>query len=132
LFGWLQNRKKLLADRKLLGKWGEKRAERFLNSKGLKTLTRNFSCKTGEIDLIMVDHDASVVFTEVKTRAADPFQSPEAAVTPAKKARLLKAARYFLATHKIENRPFRFDLVAITLPQKGPPNIEYFQNAFTP
>ena len=132
MFGWIPNRKRLLADPKRLGKWGEKRAERFLNARGLKTLTRNFTCKTGEIDLIMVDPDSSIVFVEVRTRAADAFQPPEATVTPAKRARLIKAARYFLATHQIENRPFRIDVVAITLPASRRPKIDHYPKAFTP
>ena len=132
MFGWIPNRARLLADPKRLGKWGEKRAERFLRARGLKTLTRNFTCKTGEIDLIMVGPDSSIVFIEVRTRAADALQPPEATVTPAKRARLLKAAKYFLATHQIENRPFRLDVVAITLPASARPKIDHYTNAFTP
>ena len=132
MFGWPLNRKKLLADRKLLGRWGEKRCEKFLKAKGLKILTRNFSCKTGEIDLIMVDTDRTIVFIEVKTRADETFNSVESSITTPKKARLVRTARYFLATHKIDNRPFRFDVVAIVLGQKGSPQIRHYQNAFVP
>ncbi len=63
------NRRKLLADRKLLGQWGEKRCRKFLKSKGFKKLARSFSCKRGEIDLVMVAPDGGIVFVEVKTRA---------------------------------------------------------------
>ena len=126
------NKRKLLADRKLLGRWGEKRCERFLKRKGLKTLTRNFSCKTGEIDLIMVDSDRTMVFVEVKTRADESFGSSESAVTSAKKARMIRAARYFLATQNIEDRPFRFDVVTIVLGEKGPVQIRHYENAFVP
>jgi hypothetical protein len=51
MLGMVLNKRKLLADIKLLGRWGEKRCQRFLERKGLKTLTRNFSCNVGEIDL---------------------------------------------------------------------------------
>jgi len=128
----LLNRHKLLADAKLLGRWGEKRCEKFLKSKGLKTLARNFSCKTGEIDLIMVDIDSSIVFVEARTKATETFEPPESSITAPKKARLARAARYFLATHNIEDRPFRFDVVTIVLGQTGQPKIKHYKNAFVP
>ncbi len=128
----LLNRRKLSADAKLLGRWGEKRCEKFLRSKGLKTLARNFSCKTGEIDLVMVDSDGSIVFVEVRTKAAETFEPPESSITAPKKARLARTARYFLATNNIENRPFRFDVVTIVLGQTGQPTIKHYKNAFVP
>jgi len=126
----LFNRCKLLSDRKLLGRWGEKRGENFLKSKGLKTLARNFSCKTGEIDLVMVDGDGAIVFVEVRTKANESFSPPEESITQPKRARLLRAARYFLAAHKIEDRPLRFDVVTVVLGQVGQPQIRHYQNAF--
>ena len=128
----LLNRKKLLADKKKLGRWGEKRCERFLKRKGFRTLVRNFFCRSGEIDLIMVDGDGVVVFIEVKTRADEEFEAVESVITDGKKNRMTRAARYFLATHNIENRPFRFDFVAIVLGQAGPVQIRHYENAFVP
>jgi putative endonuclease len=128
----LSNRRKLLADKKLLGRWGEKRCEKYLKRKGLKTLARNFLCKTGEIDLIMVDTDGTLVFVEVKTRASEDFSPTESAVTFNKKTRMNRAARYFQATHQIEDRPLRFDVVAIVLAEKGPAQIRHYENAFVP
>ncbi|MBN2271258.1 MAG: YraN family protein [Sedimentisphaerales bacterium] len=128
----LFNRSRLLADRQSLGRWGEKRAEKLLRAKGFKTLTRNFSCKTGEIDLVMVDVDSALVFVEVRTKADEQFGPPEQSVTPSKKIKLVRTARYFLASHDIADCPFRFDVVAIVLPPKGPARIEHYQNAFVP
>ncbi|MFZ2145937.1 MAG: YraN family protein [Sedimentisphaerales bacterium] len=128
----LLNRRKLLADIKLLGRWGERRCQGFLKRKGLKTLTRNFSCNAGEIDLIMVDTDRTIVFVEVRSRADESFSSVESSITFAKKAKLLRTARYFLATNDIDNRPFRFDVVTIVLGPKGTPRIRYYKNAFVP
>jgi putative endonuclease len=127
-----RNRSSLIKDPKLLGRWGEKRCERLLKRKGLKILTRNFSCKTGEIDLIMADTDRTIVFVEVKTRAGETFAPAESSITPAKKAKLLRTARYFLAAHNIQNRPCRFDVVTIVLPKTGRPQIKHYQNAFVP
>jgi putative endonuclease len=118
--------------KELLGKWGEKRCEKFLKRKGLKTLTRNFSCKTGEIDLVMVDRDGTLVFVEVKTRANEDFSPSESAVTVAKKIRMVRAAKYFLSSNDIEDRPCRFDLVTIVLGEKDTGQIRHYENAFVP
>lgn len=129
---WLFNRRRLLADRERLGRWGERRGEKFLKGKDLRRLARNFSCKTGEIDIVMVAPDRTIVFVEVRTKSGEDFASPESTITPAKKAKLIAAARYFLAIHKIEDRPFRFDIVTIVLDQTGREQIRHYENAFVP
>jgi putative endonuclease len=128
LFG----RRKLLSDPQRLGRWGEKRCEKYLKRKGLRKLTANFSCKTGEIDLVMVDTDGSIVFVEVRTRATEDFASAESSITFAKKSKSLRAARYFLATNNISDRPVRFDVVTIVLGRSGRPQIRHYENAFVP
>jgi putative endonuclease len=120
---------RLFDDRERLGRWGEKRCESYLKRKGFKTLTRNFSCKTGEIDLIMVDTDASIVFVEVRTRTDETFSTAESSITTPKKTRLKRAARYFLTINNIENRPFRFDIVTIVLSRFGKEDIRHYKNA---
>ncbi|MHC4738415.1 MAG: YraN family protein [Planctomycetota bacterium] len=124
------NKRRLLSDRDLLGRWGEKRCEKFLKKKGLKKLTRNFSCKAGEIDLIMVAPNGAIVFVEVKTRTDETFEAVESVITFGKKNKLYKTARYFLAVHNIDNRPYRFDFVAIVLGKTGPERIKHYENAF--
>ena len=119
------------AHRSALGKWGEKQAEKHLRSLGLKTLTRNWRCNTGEIDLVMVAPDRTLVFVEVKTRNENPLTPPESALTGAKKHHLASAARYFLTAHNINNRPLRFDLVTVQLTAASRANIEHHPNAFT-
>lgn len=132
MVGLLLNRKKLLADKRKLGRWGERRGERFLKRRGFRTLVRNFYCNGGEIDLIMVDADGAVVFVEVKARADEAFEAVEAVITDAKKNRMSRAARFFLAAHNIEDRSFRFDVVAIVLGRSGPVQIRHYENAFVP
>ena len=128
----LLKKRKLLTDREHLGRWGEKRCEKFLKRKGLKTLTRNFSCKTGELDLVMVDTDSTIVFVEVRTKADSDFATPEDSITNPKKPRLLRTARYFLTTNNIHDRPYRFDIVAIVLDKTARPEINHYKNAFVP
>lgn len=121
------NKGKLQADTKRLGRWGEKQAEKLLKAKGLKLLTRNFRCNTGEIDLIMADTYGTIVFVEVKTRANEDFTPAESAVNKTKRRRLFNAAKYFLITHNISDRDFRFDIVTVVL---NPKKIKHYPDAF--
>ena len=130
MLGLIFQRSKLLKDIKLLGKWGERQCEKYLKRKVLKTLTRNYACKAGEIDLIMVDSDRSIVFVEVKTRADEEFTPTESVITKSKMDKMTKTARYFISTNEIENRPYRFDIVTITLGQHGPAEFRHYKNAF--
>jgi len=125
-------RRRLLTDKARLGRWGEKRCESFLKRKGLKTLARNYCSKTGELDLVMVDADGTIVFVEVKSRAGEDLTPAESVVTFSKKTKALRTARYFLAANKIDDRPYRFDVVTIILGQTGPPQIRHYPNAFVP
>jgi putative endonuclease len=93
---------------------------------------RNYSCKMGELDLVMVDPDGTLVFIEVRSRADETFVAPEATVTPAKRERVGKAARHFIATHRIEDRPLRFDVITLVLGRRGAPQIRHYENAFVP
>lgn len=131
------SRKRLLAEPKLLGAWGQRRCERFLRRKGLKTVVRNFSCKMGEIDIVMSGADCGLVFVEVKTRADEKFSDAESSITSVKKVRLIRAAKYFIQTHNVENVPMRFDVVVVILGEKGKgkkgrTQIRHYENAFVP
>lgn len=125
-------RGRLLHDRARLGRWGERRCERYLRNKGLRTLTRNYACKAGELDLVMVAGDGTIVFVEVRSRADESFGPVEATVTSAKRKRVSQAARHFLSVHKIDDRPLRFDVVTLVLGRRGPPRIRHYENAFVP
>ncbi len=125
-------RRRLLNDKAKFGRWGERRCERFLQNKGMRTLIRNYSCKLGELDLVMVAADGALVFVEVRSRADESFGPAEATVTPAKRERVAKAARYFIAAHRIEDRPLRFDVITLVLGHRGPPQIRHYENAFMP
>ena len=119
-----------MSDKRLLGKWGQKQSEKFLKSKGYKILTRNFSCRTGEIDLIAAEPEGSLVFVEVKTRANENFADAEAAVTSAKKQRMTRAVNFFIKKHKLENLPLRFDVIIVIAAEKGKTQIRHYENAF--
>jgi len=108
----------------LLGQTAESRAAAFLQTHGLKLLTRNWRCRFGEIDLVMQD-GATLVFIEVRLRSHSDFGGAAASVTPAKQKKLLAAARQYLTTLKTLP-PCRFDVVALN----GNAAPDWIKNAF--
>ena len=85
---------------------------KFLKRKGLKTLTRNYASKAGEIDLIMVDSDRSIVFVEVKTRADEEFTPTESVITKPKMDRMTKDRLFSSQPTKLRTD----HIVSISLP----------------
>lgn len=132
MLGLVFQRKKLLEDHKLLGRWGEKRARKYLKRRGYRFLADNQNFKTGEIDLVMLSPEGTVVFVEVKTRAGEDFVPVETALSLAKKKRLTRAARSFIAARNLHRYCCRFDLVAIVLNQTGEPRLRHYESAFVP
>ncbi len=112
---------------KLLGRTGEDRAARFLVSQGYRILERNYSTRSGEIDLIAL-HQGTVAFIEVKTRSNDAFGAPELAVNHRKQQRMIKAALGYIKFKKLHQVPCRFDVVAINTANEQ--QVELIQNAF--
>lgn len=106
------------------GERGEMQAAEFLGREGLAIIARNYRCRFGEIDLIARD-GATVVFVEVRSRASSAFGGAAASITAAKREKLLKAARHYLATLQ-PAPPCRFDAVLLT---GDPPRIEWLRNA---
>ena len=126
------DRKRLLADPKKLGRWGQRQAERFLHRAGCRTLTRNYGFRGGEIDLIMADGSGAVAFVEVKTRRSEDFAPAKSAVNTKKQQKLIRTAKRFLGTYKLSDRPLRFDVITVVLNENGPPQIKHYPSAFRP
>jgi len=95
------------------GRWGERVAALHYRRDGFSVVERNWSCRHGEIDLILARDDL-IVFCEVKTRARSSHGGPVAAVGPAKQRRLRRAAEEWIHARRITIGSFRFDVVAIT------------------
>ena len=100
------------------GRAGEALAQRYLEARGLRVLERNYrvargrSRLGGEIDLIALDGDGTVVFVEVRVRRGPMGGGAAASVSPAKQARLVYAAQTWLAQWS-RVPPCRFDVVAV-------------------
>jgi putative endonuclease len=78
------------------GAVAEDQALAFLAQKGLRLVARNFRCKGGEIDLILSDGGAEIVFVEVRLRRHVGFGGAAASVGASKQRRIRIAAQYFL------------------------------------
>ncbi|MEM7016566.1 MAG: YraN family protein [Pseudomonadota bacterium] len=111
------------------GAWAEDLAYRYLHKQGLKLIERNFSCRRGEIDLIMEDQEV-LIFIEVRFRQADDYGHPLDTVDWRKQKKLRITAEYFLSQHKrLARRVTRFDVVALQGDQ-GSPDISWIKAAF--
>ena len=102
-------------------------ALRYLEARGLTLVTRNFRCRTGELDLIMRDGQ-HLVFVEVRSRGHNRFGTPAESVTRRKQQRLLRAAAFYLQRQHLD-LPCRFDVVAI-LQASDEPQVEWIRDAF--
>jgi putative endonuclease len=77
---------------------------------------RNYRCKLGEIDLIML-HDELLVFVEVRYRGHGAYTDGAHSITRAKRQRITRAATHFLSRHpRHGRRRCRFDVVSVAQP----------------
>lgn len=115
-----------MAAKDVLGRTGEELAGRWLERAGWQILDRNWRCRTGEIDLVALDGDDLVV-VEVKTRRSLRLGHPAEAVTARKLSRLRVLAGLWLAEHEVRTAGVRVDVIAVWLPEGGPPRIDHRQ-----
>lgn len=117
-------------ERKEAGSDAEEAALQLLKRAGLKLLARNYRCKAGEIDLVMLDGGV-LALIEVRYRATNAYGGAAASVTWRKQRRLVAAARHLLLTRAdLRRYPARFDVVAIRSGAGGP-QLEWIKAAFT-
>lgn len=101
-----------------LGQAGEREAEQYLAAHKLRLIERNYRCRSGEIDLVMLDpnpDDSEVLtFIEVRLRGRGARTRGLDSIDDHKQRRLISAARHFLMNHpEWERHPCRFDVIAL-------------------
>ncbi|MBS0358377.1 MAG: YraN family protein [Proteobacteria bacterium] len=97
----------------ILGTRAETFALEYLEDQGLQLVERNFSCRYGEIDLILKDSD-TLVFTEVRFRTKTNYGDSLSTVNGTKQKKLIKAASFYLLQQKCYDKiPCRFDVIAL-------------------
>ena len=105
----------------------------YLRSQGLKLVDKNFSCRQGEIDIIMLDKKV-LVFIEVRFRKNNNFGGGLESITASKQQKLRQTAELYLQqNNQYENA--RFDVVSMSKNNQTSNNrqeytFEWITNAF--
>ena len=112
---------------------GEIEAEvcQYLEHQGLTLVRKNYSCKLGEIDLIMIEKE-TLVFVEVRYRKNDIYGSGADTITYRKQRRIIRAAQMFILSNpNYTNANCRIDVASVQ-PSSNPMHnhISWIKNAF--
>jgi putative endonuclease len=105
----------------------------YLRAQGLKLVDKNFSCRHGEVDIIMLDKKI-LVFVEVRFRKNNSFGGGLQSITPAKQLKLRKTAELYLQQHP-QHKNARIDVVSMSKKNQTDHNkqeyiFEWITNAF--
>jgi putative endonuclease len=115
------------SDRQRLGSAAEERAAQLLRRSGCEILARNFRCRMGELDIV-ARRGGLLIIAEVRLRSSARFGGAAASITSAKRARIVRAARYLLARQpQLAALAVRFDTLLLSS-SSGP--IEWIEGAF--
>ena len=120
------------ADNRAVGDKAETLAFQFLVGRGLVPVHRNFTCRLGELDLVMRDESCLVV-VEVRYRNCRSFVTAEQTIDRRKQGKLIRTAAMFLAwNQRFATMPLRFDVVGIDADAHGETSINWIRDAFRP
>jgi putative endonuclease len=111
------------------GKEAEEAAAGFLESQGYRIILRNYKTRFAEIDIIAREKGV-LCFVEVKSRSSQRFGLAQEAVTPAKQAKISRAALSFLKENNLMEGRSRFDVVAMSF-SGGKEVFQLIRDAFT-
>ena len=115
-------------DAHVLGRAGETAAANFYQQAGYEVLAQGYRYGRAEVDLIVRQGTALLVFVEVKTRSGAQYGPPETFVS-ARKKELFRLAATHLQEEMDWHGDIRFDILAITQLSQGF-RIEVFEDAF--
>jgi putative endonuclease len=119
--------KRARTERQRLGAAAEERGAQLLRQAGYVIVARNFRCRMGELDII-ARRGGLLVIAEVRLRSSAGFGGPAASISAAKRARIVRAARYLLMRQpRLANLALRFDTLLLSS-SSGP--IEWIEGAF--
>ncbi|MBP6965429.1 MAG: YraN family protein [Armatimonadetes bacterium] len=116
--------------RSVLGRHGEDRAARHLESLGYEVLERNYHCRQGEIDIVARE-GGDLAFIEVKSRRSDADGAASESVTRRKRGRIVKAALAYLSERSLGEVGCRFDVAEVYFINGKPVTVEVIKGAFS-
>jgi putative endonuclease len=122
------------AARQVMGRKGEKVAERWLMVHGWGIAERRFRNGRRDIDLVATRAERegsgrTVAFVEVKTRASDDFGGPVSAVNWRKQRELSRSAKVWISRFEKPGDTFRFDVIGVIL-EAEKVRVQHVENAF--
>ncbi len=95
------------------GTQAELLAQSFLEKKGFTFLHHHWTCRYGELDLVMKDGE-EIVFVEVKMRKDHSYGRPEEMVSWTKNKKLMRTAEAYINQQKLYEHFWRFDIIAVS------------------
>jgi putative endonuclease len=109
----------------------EQAAARHLEAHALHVLLRNYRCRLGELDLVALAPDGTLVIAEVRLRARQNYGGGAASVDYHKQRKLLRATRHLLAMRPQWSRlALRFDVLDLK-PAGDSYEVRWIQHAFS-
>lgn len=116
--------------RQALGRLGEDEAVAYLKKQGYRLLQRNYRCRLGEIDIIVMDGE-TLVFVEVRSRSSGRFGLPQESIHWHKQSKVRKVAQYYLKAVQKEEVAVRFDVLALLFERENQSvQVEHIKGAF--
>lgn len=117
------------ATRKETGKWGEDYVLDFLQKKGYTLVQKNYHCRFGEADLIVLDESGLLTCVEVKTRRSKKYGPAEYCVGKKKLKALAATMNAFLFEHTEFPDAWSLDLAVLEDFSPGSlPVLHYFRS----
>jgi putative endonuclease len=111
------------------GQWAEELAHTYLCEQGLQPIERNYRCKAGEIDLIMLDK-VILTFVEVRYRKNQRYGGSLESIDARKQERILITANHYLQSHQwAQQYTCRFDVVLMSGATDNP-KLHWISDAF--
>jgi len=108
------------------GQRAETKARHYLEDNGLQFVEKNYSCRQGEIDLIMLDNEV-LVFVEVRFRYRTNYGHSVETVQPYKQRRIFRTALHYLQRKDLYDQiDCRFDIIGFETDNK----IVWIKDAF--
>jgi putative endonuclease len=112
------------------GQITEQFAQDFLTKQGLTFVEKNYHCRQGEVDIIMLEGD-TYVFVEVKYRKSSAFGGAISAISASKQKKIKHCVTFYLHQAQLNeyNTPCRVDVISLE-GDINQPHINWIKNAF--
>lgn len=113
------------------GSFLENVALRWLKTRGLKVVAKNYISRAGEIDIIMLDGD-TLCFIEVKYRGSQDLDGTDYGIPVSKQQKIIRTALSFVNhQYKYLKYPRRFDTLLVEPGIDEPYEMNWVKHVFS-